>query len=218
MNPRYINNYLKKFDQINPGDVGLCVAEGGQHYVFRYKEDQVIKIPKRSILMRLYGFYKVEDLKKSDQLLNELFPGYFLDTEVLASRNHRHYVIIQAYLINGEFLTVKNFSKVKDQFLQIVAQNRVLKQKHRLSLDYISFRGFFISLKALIFRKKYQAEMENLMIAKINDNYRLKIVDSNLLELKPNITKRLNPFHWLIDQVFFRGSKILIKDTFGIEI
>jgi len=39
-----------------------------------------------------------------------------------------------------------------------------------------------------------------------------------LLELKPRMTKRLNPLHWLVDQFFYWSSKILIIDNFGVDI
>ena len=218
MNPNYINNYLKQFSQINPLDVGPYINEGGQHYVFRYQEDKVIKVPKRSILMRLYGLYKPADLKNSDTNLNEIFNGYFLDIQVLASDNRRHYVIIQKYLKNALPLTLKNFQNVKDQFLAIVKYNHELIKLHKQALDFISFRGFFSTLLGTILRQKYRAVMENLLVYSENGKPALKLVDANLLELKPRMTKRLNPLHWLVDQFFYWSSKILIIDNFGVDI
>ena len=218
MNPNYINNYLKQFSQINPLDVGPYINEGGQHYVFRYREDKVIKVPKRTILMRLYGLYKVADLENSDINLNEIFNGYFLDIQVLASDNRRHYLILQKYLNNAQPLKLKNFPEVKEQFLAIVKYNRELIKLHKQALDFISFRGFCSTILGTLLRQKHRAVMENLLVYSQNGKPTLKLVDANLLELKPRITKRLNPLHWFVDQFFYRSSKVLIKDNFGVDI
>lgn len=213
---QYLEKHLAHFE-IDVKDVGMYIAEGGQHMVFHYKNNQVIKVPKNNLLMKLYGMYKCRTMIKSNDLVNEKFGKYALKSIVIPSKNHRTYVVIQEFLENGKIITLNNFEKVKLQFEEIAMINQEIRKENNKSLDFISFYGFFKTIYGTISKKKQYTVIENILVLRNGTKYELKIIDFNLFEIRLFNT-RINPIHWAVDQFFYRGSKLLIKHNFHTVI
>lgn len=216
MDNLYVQKYLQEFN-INQKDVGAYLAEGGQHYVYHYKQNQVIKIPKQSFLMRLYGMYKLKTMIRTNQLVNEIFGEYTIKSEVIPSRDNKKYLVTQEYLADGKIITHANFPSIKDQFMKLITYNRVALRHNKKCLDFISFFGFFKTLRATLTRNKKYAVMENILIVGTPENPKLKIIDFNLLEVRL-LNFKISPVHWLVDRFFYLATKGLIRDNFGVKL
>jgi hypothetical protein len=215
MNRSAITSYLKNFN-IDINDVGTYIAQGGQHYVFHYKTSQVIKIPKKSLLMRLYGMYNYETIVKSYQTAKIFFGEYLLDSEILSDKQGKTYIIIEKFLNTGQVITTKNFADIRQHFDKILDQNRLLKTQNQQCLDIMSFYGTFRSIIASLLRQKNRAVIENILVTNENGKNNLKIIDFNLLEVR-FINMKISPVHWLVDHLFYLLAKILLNDNFEIR-
>lgn len=217
MNKRaYIEKYLANFE-ISPTDVGMYIAEGGQHYVFHYKDNQVIKFPKNTFLMNIYGMHKCQTMLDCNDLVSRIFGDYVIKSEVIPCKNHKQYLVIQDFIENGRELCINNFHKVKEEFHKVAIMNQELLKTDTMSHDFLGFFGFFKCLNALLFNKKQHAVIENVLVYEKNGISKLIIVDFNLFETKI-FNNKINPIHWMVDQFFYRGSKFLIKRLFNENI
>jgi len=212
---RYVEQYVADFD-IDAADIGQLVAEGKQHYTYRYQDDKVIKIPKHSVYMMAYGRFNYKDVIDELAILTEFVSDLIVTTQVLGARNHHGYVIIQDFIHEFEFVTWQNFPLIEYDFIRIVEANRQIIDTHGLSLDLLGNKGLKHSFIASIFRKKELALMNNILVIKRQGTYTVRIVDLNLLQLRR--FKDVNIFRMLIDRNCFELSRYLLRDNFKLKI
>jgi len=212
---RYVRQYVAEFD-IDPDGVGQLVAEGKQHYTFRYQDDKVIKIPKQSAYMAAYGRFTYQDIADELAILNEFLGDFTVTTQVLRTQAHHGYIIMQDFLHEFEFVTWTNFALVEHDFIRVVEVNRAIIHAHGLSLDLLGNKGLQRSCAASIFRKRELALMNNVLVIKSEGTYTVRIVDINLIQL--GRCKDISLFRRLMDQWCFKLSRYLLKDNFNVKI
>lgn len=212
---RYARHYLAEFD-IDTTAIGQLVAEGKQHYTYRYRDDKVIKIPKQSVYMNAYGMFTYQDIISEWMLLRDYLGDFIVDTQVSCNNAGRGYVIMQDFLHEFEFVTRLNFPLVEHEFIPIIEANRAIIQAHGLSLDLLGNKGLQRSFVASIFRKKELALMNNILVIKQDGIYTVRIVDLNLLQVSHRENTSL--FRRLVDHWVFGLSRYLLKDNFRLEI
>jgi len=212
---KYVRRYVADFD-IDADGVGQLVAEGKQHYTYRYDDDKVIKIPKQSVYMAAYGRFTYRDIIAELAILKEFLGDFIVDTQVFRSGNHNGYVIMQDFLREFEFVTSTNFTLVEHDFIQVVEANRTIIQAYGLSLDLLGNKGLQRTFAASIFRKRELALMNNVLVIQREGTYTVRIVDLNLIQL--GRCKDTSLFRRLVDQWCFKLSRCLLKDNFRLEI
>jgi len=212
---RYVRQYVTDFD-IDPAAIGQLVAEGKQHYTYRYQDDKVIKIPKQSVYMTAYGRFTYQDIQAELAILKEFLGDFTVTTRVLRTQAHHGYIIMQDFLHEFEFVTWTNFALVEHDFIRIVEANRAIIHAYGLSLDLLGNKGLQRSFAASIFRKRELALMNNVLVIKREGTYTVRIVDINLIRL--GRYKDISLFRRLVDRYCFELSSYLLKDNFKLEI
>src|SRR5258706_1709780 len=117
----YVSDYLSQFD-VDRAAVGDMAGQGTQHYIFHYRSNKVIKIPKNSLALAALGRMNSAQVLRDLEILNHYLPDYVVNTEVLCAPNGR-YAVIQEVLEDAENVTYANFPLVKDGFVQVLESN-----------------------------------------------------------------------------------------------
>lgn len=214
---KYIANYLTHFE-LNPAQVSDLIGQGKQHIIYRYGDNHILKIPKRSLYMQTYGALEYEILQRDLGILRNCIGDFIPQTEVLASDDGEHYIVIQEWLRGAQFVNHANFPLVREQFLRIVEANCAIIAQHHLSLDYLGYLGFQSSIRASLLRRRSLALMTNLLVIDTETGPALRIVDINLSELGFRREGGITLFHWLMDTFSFRMADWLIGDNFGVTV
>lgn len=218
MDTRAVIDYCAQFD-LDPKLIGIRLSAGKQHTIYTYGERQVIKVPKHSLYMNLYGPFHYETIVRDLTILQDYVGDYVAQTAVLKSRtNDTDYVIMQERLFNATFLTGEQFELVKGDFLRIIEANRSIIQQHQVSIDFFGNIGFQRSIVASILRQKRWALMNNILIVPDKTMLRLKIADTNLSELRFHYHEEVGIVQWLVDSAVFQMTKWLIQDNFGVRL
>jgi hypothetical protein len=212
---RYVREYIADFD-IDVTAIGQLVAEGKQHYTYRYQDNQVIKIPKSSIYMTAYGRFTHQDITDELAILKEFLGDFTATSQVLRTQAHDGYIIMQDFLHEFEFVTMTNFALVEHDFIRLIEANRAIIHTHGLSLDLLGNKGLQRSFAASAFRKKELALMNNVLVVQRDGKYSVKIVDINLMQLGQ--CKSISIFRRLVDKWCFKLSKYLLRDNFKLQI
>lgn len=118
--------------------IGRLIKIGGEHLVYQYGHDQVIKFP-NFLAKTLFNNRKLAEKKKSDfSLAEKYFPEYLLKTDCLIGDEiNKLYCLIQP-LVNIRSL-IKNDLKdkeIKENFEKILTINKQIKEKEGLSFDF----------------------------------------------------------------------------------
>lgn len=155
--------------------VGRLLKIGGEHLVYQYGEDQVIKFP--NLLARvLFNQQKLAEKKKADlQLAKKYFSDYLLATEYLPLINSKYsYCLIQPKVLVRPLLLKDLENKyIKEQFLAIIAINDIIKEQEKVSFDFLG--AWRLILNGLVSNKS----INNLMIT---NNEKIIILDTVFLE------------------------------------
>jgi hypothetical protein len=209
--------YLADFD-LAVERLGDVILEGKQHAVYRYGDDQIIKVPKRSLYMKLYGAIDYDAVLRDVTLLQTHLSEFIVPTQVLQSRRSPdQYVIVQTYLPDATFITGDRFPAIRDDFARIVAVNRQFIEQYRLSIDFFGNIGFQRSIIASLLRRRDLALLNNLLLVERAGRPYIKITDVNLSELRLWWRADVKLFHWIVDSAVFTITRLLIRDHFGIE-
>lgn len=209
--------YLADFD-LETRYVGEVLLEGKQHAVYRYGDDQIIKVPKRSLYMKLYGAIDYAAVLRDVRLLQTHLSEFVVPTQVLQSRrNADQYLILQTYLPDAVHITGEHIPAIRDDFARIVAVNRSFIEQHRLSIDFFGNIGFRRSIIASLLRRRDLALLNNLLLVERDGRLQIKITDVNLSELRLWWRADVRLFHWLVDWTVFSITRLLIRDHFGID-
>jgi hypothetical protein len=99
--------------------VGKCIAWSGDHYVYEYGQNEVIKFSKFDFFLG-----KQKALEKSSldrEVCAKYFGTNYLDTKILFSTLNHKVAIIQPK-IQGKFLSIEDLSDtlIKEQFQEIM--------------------------------------------------------------------------------------------------
>ncbi len=209
--------YLADFD-LEVQRVGDVLLEGKQHAVYHYGDDQIIKVPKRSLYMKLYGAIDYDAVLRDVTLLQTHLSEFVVPTQVLQSRrNPDQYVILQAYLPDAIYITGDRFPAIREDFARIIAVNRHFIEQHRLSIDFFGNIGFRRSILASLLRRREMALLNNLLLVERDGRAHIKITDVNLSELRLWWNADVKLFHWIVDSAVFTITQLLIRDHFGID-
>jgi hypothetical protein len=217
MNREQVKVYMRDFD-LDPALLGDLISSGKQHRIFRYGPRHIIKTPRRSLYMKVYGAFDYETIKRDMDVLLRYMPQFCVETEVLRSAlDVDDYVIKQVYLGESEFITGVNFPHIRDDFATLVQLNRQIIKDHRLSVDFFRNHGYLQSLRASVSRRKERALLNNLLVVPHDNAYRIQITDINLSELRWHRHKHVSLIQWMIDYTIFQSSRFLIRDLFGVK-
>jgi hypothetical protein len=211
----YITQYLEQFD-IDQTALGDLVDEGTQHYVYSYRQGQVIKIPKHSLAVSAMGRMQAEDIMRDLEILEQYLPEHLVYTRVLCAENGC-YAVVQEILKDARLLTCANLSRVRDDFIHIVETNKQIVRDHCLTLDLLGSAGFWRCLTASALRRKNLASINNLLVVNRNGDWTIKIVDCNLTQPYMRCSKGVSALRLVIDSAYFQIARFLIKDNFGVN-
>lgn len=201
---------------LDPALLGEPISAGRQHHIFHYGPTQTVKIPRRSLYMRLYGAIPSQAVTRDVHLLQTHLGPYTVPTTVYPGKSGRSYVVLQEFLGGAQFLTGINFPDVREDFASIAAVNRTVLRQHNLSIDFFGNLGFKQSLPAALLGQPQRALLNNLMVAQVDGRPRIRIVDVNLSELKRK-TQDVRLFHWLVDRGLFLLTRWMIRRLFAID-
>ncbi|MBU1084809.1 MAG: hypothetical protein ABIH48_01380 [Candidatus Falkowbacteria bacterium] len=180
--------------------IGKFIGWGGEHLVFAYGANSVIKF---SLHVWLSDQSAVEKLKKDYELGQKYFGQYILPTDILTWKNSRKAVEIQEK-IECRFLAKQDLSSqggqatplIKKQFDDIMQRYQKMEQETGLLFDLFGREGL-LSLRP--------NKISNILVT---PDGKIILIDFTILELKPLI--REIPL-WLIVQWAKRRQGRLLK-------
>ena len=157
--------------------IGRLIAWGGEHFVYEYDTDSVIKF---SILYFFLGSKAKEKATQDYDTCKKYFGKYLLETEIAISSNNKHIVQIQPKIV-GHFLTKKDLEHeyIQRQFKEIVNRYHSMIKTTNTEIDLIGRAGAFRRCLSNIF---------------VTPNNELFIIDATLME----VTGFLKPIVFLI--------------------
>lgn len=169
--------------------IGRLIAWGGEHFVYEYGTDSVIKF---STLYFFLGSKAKEKATQDYDTCKEFFGKYFLETEIAISLN-KHIVQIQPK-ITGHFLTKKDLEHeyIQRQFKEIVNGYHSMIKTKNTEIDLIGRAGVFRRCLSNIF---------------VTPNNELFIIDATLME----VTGFLRPIVYLIRTFITWRQNSMIK-------
>lgn len=202
-----LKEYLANFD-IDETKVGKSIAEGMQHYVYEYGDNDVIKFPKFDFVNITYGILKPRAVEKDWYLIANNFNDYCVPTKIYTSENKRLYCIIQERIKDRINLNSHNINLVMDQFNEIYTRNKQLEEATGYSLDLWGKSGILKSVKKSFQRTNIFIEMTNLILEKTGDKYRIRIIDTNLFKIKFDMAFFFRVF---TDRIIYSFSDFVLR-------
>ncbi len=136
-----------------PDLVGSFIAVGGEHLVFRYGDDKVIKFPFGPRYL-LGPFQYCRNINLYLKMLNKYFLDFLPKKEILFYKKFNffpYYVVIENF-IDGRHLTVSDLldRNVRKEFLKILKQNDLMFEKDGYSIDFFGIWNL-IGLRKKVF-------------------------------------------------------------------
>jgi hypothetical protein len=202
-----LKQYLENF-QFDIDKVGKRIAEGMQHFVYEYGENEVIKFPKFDLTNLTYGILNPVAAEKDWQLIAKNFAGFCVPTRIYSSTDKRLYCIVQERIHNRLNLTSHNIELVMDQFNEIYTRNKKLEETTGYSLDLWGKSGILKSINKSFKRTNIFIEMTNLVIEKNNDQYKIRIIDTNLFKIRFELNYVFRVF---TDRIIYSFSDFVLK-------
>lgn len=179
-------------DIYDKNKIGRLIAWGGEHFVYNYDIDKVIKF---SSLYFFLGSKAKEKATRDYEVCKQFFGTYLLHTECAISANKKYIVHIQPK-IQGRFLVVTDLENIiiKQQFKEILNGYYSMIQNGHAEVDFIGRGG--------VFRKC----LSNIFVT--NDN-NLVIIDATLLEV--NESSLLQPIVFILRKIVLLIQNATIK-------
>ena len=173
----YIHTVKKEVLVNDKTKIGRLIAWGGEHFVYEYDNDRVIKF---SILFFFLGSKAKEKAAQDYDTCKKYFGGYLLETEIAISSNNKHIVQIQHKIV-GHYLTKKDLEHeyIQKQFKEIITGYHSMVKTTNTEIDLIGRAGAFRRCLSNIF---------------VTPNNELFIIDATLME----VTGFLKPIVFLI--------------------
>ncbi|MEK7530420.1 MAG: hypothetical protein AAB573_00985 [Patescibacteria group bacterium] len=138
---------MEHYDQ---SKIGRCISWTGDHNVYAYGTDEVIKFSKFDFFL---GYEKTKHKAISDiEICKKFFGTYLLETRVVSSAYERRVALVQKR-VAGRFLSKRDLqnSTIVDQFAEIMtAYRRLLAERHAY-IDLIGGRGALSGTMSNIF-------------------------------------------------------------------
>lgn len=152
--------------------IGKFLGWGGEHLVFDYNKNSVIKF---SLHVWLAGKKAVEKLKQDYEIGQKYFVQYLLPTEIVTWKDERRAAEIQEK-INCRFLKSTDLADplIKEQFLDIMERYRKMELEIGVPFDLLGREGLF---------KIKPNFLSNILVT---PEQKLVLVDFTVLALKPN--------------------------------
>lgn len=160
--------------------VGKIIAIGGEHLVFGYGKDCVIKIPfglRYFLRPRQY----TERVREDYAILKKYFGDYFIKTEVRVNNRKDWYALVQKKY-HGRCLEKKDLAnpEYQKQLNDILAANAKMKEELKITWE-------FFGAWALVFSNG--GKISNIM----TENGKLRMIDIGLIYLNNS-----HNTHWAI--------------------
>lgn len=205
-----MRTFTALIDSFSPSSSNL-ISYGRQHTIYRLTKRYVIKIPRTKLLEPQLPLAQItEDL----DLLNRYFHEFMLKTEVFPDARYG-YVIIQEYIPHLRNLGYTTLDTVRNQFEQLIALNRTMRDASNVSLDYFGHLGLLKTLKGIVTRNTQLFCLSNIAVdLKTN---RIVILDTNLSLLTPVRKNRWMVLQYLVDIVSYNSNKLLLWYCFDLR-
>jgi hypothetical protein len=171
--------------------IGSLIAWGGDHFVYKYGLDKVIKFSIIEFLMGKDGRVKLE----KDYLASKKYFGkYILETEFKISSNNKFIGAIQPK-VTGKYLYKEDLSDpvILGQFKEIMAAYYGLIAAGNEQIDLVGNGGIFKDCLSNIF---------------VTPNKELVIIDTTLLEFK-GIGIFYIVFYFILHLAIWRNNMVI---------
>jgi hypothetical protein len=218
-------DYARDFGVI-PSDFGPLIGEGLGHRVYEFlgeyadeakfaNQKLVLKVPKRR---KWYPTATAKRRELDRQIVEAFFTENYIDTKILSTSAHSHYLVLQRRITDPENLTPKILNQdpqLSNQFEKTVNTNRQLVSAKGISLDFLGWNALKKTMRG-------DPQLSNLVLDRNHHSGpRLVITDTSLLRLEPEyhegvlLTATKN--RTIARFAFDRNQKI-IKKHFGFDI
>jgi|GEM_PF-2199811 len=175
--------------------VGKFIGWGGEHLVFNYGEDKIIKF---SLHVLIAGKTAVQKKVRDYEIGRKYFDPYLLPTEIIAWKDGRRAVEIQQK-INCRFLKLADLdnSLIKKQFIDIMERCQRMAKEIGAPFDLLGREGLLAVDPDFL---------SNILVTPAN---RLVLIDFTILSLEQ--VKLREIFIWLIIKWAKRKQRRIMK-------
>ena len=126
----------------NRDNIGKLISWRGDHFVYEYGEDNVIKFSKFDFLL---GFEKAQKIVPEEYTLCKQFFGeYILDSEIVVSDDQKRVALIQRKIV-GHCLTRDDLrnEEIRRQFREIAERYSAMVKSGHSEIDLVGHEGVF---------------------------------------------------------------------------
>lgn len=180
----------------NRNKLGKLISWRGDHFVYEYGTDEIIKFSKFDYFL---GFDKSQKIVPEEYALcKQLFGEYILDTEITMSADQKRVALIQQR-ISGHCLTAEDLRDkgIKRQFREIAERYSAMLKNGHPEIDLVGHEGVFRIFKRCL---------GNVLVT---DSGKLVIFDVTLLNMN-RFAPFIRPFMYCVAKLFlpFQRSTI----------
>jgi len=184
--------------------IGKFIGWGGEHLVYEYEKDKVIKF---SLHIWLSGRKAVEKKMQDYQVGKHYFSKYLLQTDILAWDGGKRAIEIQKKIkcrfLHKDDLRIK---ELNEQFHDLMQCHQKMLKETNTSMDFIGREGLLKAGK--------NNEISNVLVTldknnKYNKSNQLVLIDFTLLKIIPKFYEW--PLWLLIEWAKRRQKKLLKK-------
>lgn len=190
---------IKKKLPYNQKKVGDKIATAGEHVVYKYGDDQIIKFPAGPIY---YANAKDARAKVINEvrLANKYLKEFIAVTELYTyeEQDKNKYCIIQEYII-GRPLELKDMQddELQNQFKELMKDNDLMYLNSRYTLEFFGLRGLLLH--------RFFPRMENIIVTQEN---KIKIIDLGMIS-SLNMVSSSPILRWFIQWAVKKQAKLL---------
>jgi len=187
-------------DTYDEKKIGKLIAWIGDHFVYEYDTDKVIKFSKFDFFL---GRKKAKEKSNNDYVIcKQYFGKYILETRIVSSQDGQRIAKIQQK-VSGRFLAVRDLQNehIKTQFREILQAYDVMRADGRPHLDLIGQKGV------------WQKCMSNILITK---EHHLMIFDATLFDAR-EFSLWQRPFMFALFYIA-RSIQDARLDTFRVQM
>jgi signal peptidase I len=184
--------------------IGRKIANAGEHIVYRYGENQIIKFPSGPIYYANpeEAYNKVEN---EFRLANKYFKKFLVPTQLVTykEKDCKRYCIIQDFVENRP-LNPKDMQdeNLKMQFKEIMEANNRMYLNSRFTLELFGLKGLILH--------NFFPKMENIVVTQDNT---LRIMDFGMIS-HLNLVSSSPILRWFIQWAVKRQGKLLREKYF----
>lgn len=181
-----------ELEQYDKSKIGKLISWGGDHTVYNYGTDKVIKFSLIGLMMGQGGLAKII---RDYEISKKFFGDFVLTTCFLKPQGKKLSVAIQTK-IAGHYLHKKDLTDpvVNNQFRKIMEDNRQLLLAGYDQIDFVGRGGVFTNSFSNIF---------------VTPTKQLVIIDTTLIEFKGS--RLFYPLFWFIELGAKWRNNVLIR-------